>query len=221
MAIVRCSKCGKEYNSILPVCPSCGLDVSMSEVIDENGSLLDGTGGKDFKIIHRLNATFGNDVTIFKKDSRTYGVAQSICDIILPQMNYTRYSYIDEIVTKGFLRVNSYIDGIKKWGIINVNGEIVLPLIYDNIWRLKPQFIDITRIEKDGKHYIVNLEDKTSVKILKLMNGENKTMVNTNFETQDSNDIDLLDDVCRVFNGPYHNDALDIDQQSPEFWNSL
>lgn len=221
MAIVRCSKCGKEYNSILPVCPSCGLDVSMSEVIDENGSLLDGTGGKDFKIIHRLNATFGNDVTIFKKDSRTYGVAQSIRDIILPQMNYTRYSYIDEIVTKGFLRVNSYIDGIKKWGIINVNGEIVLPLIYDNIWRLKPQFIDITRIEKDGKYYIVNLEDTTSLKILKLMNGENKTMVNTNFETQDSNDIDLLDDVCRVFNGPYYNDALDIDQQSPEFWNSL
>ena len=207
MAIVRCSKCGKEYNSVLPVCPSCGLDVSMSEVIDENGSLLDGTGGKDFKIIHRLNATFGNDVTIFKKDSRTYGVAQSIRDIILPKMNYTRYSYIDEIVTKGFLRVNSYIDGIKKWGIIDVNGKIVLPLIYD--------------IEKDGKHYIVNLEDTTSLKILNLMNEENKTMANTNFETQDSNDIDLLDDVCRVFNGPYYNDALDIDQQSPEFWNSL
>ena len=82
MAILRCSSCGQEYNSVLPVCPSCGIDVSMSVTIDEQGSLHDGTGGKDFKIIHRQNTTFGNDVTIFKKDSCTYGIAQSIRDIV-------------------------------------------------------------------------------------------------------------------------------------------
>ena len=224
MAILRCSSCGQEYNSVLPVCPSCGIDVSMSVTIDEQGSLRDGTGGKDFKIIHRQNATFGNDVTIFKKDSCTYGIAQSIRDIVLPRMNYACYSYIDETVTKGFLRVNIKTNGTKRWGIIDVNGRMILPVVYDNIWPLKPQFIDNTLIEKDGKYYYINLEKTANTGTLKLMHASKMNALFSaglsNFDDKQE-DSKFVDEICRVFNSGLYNDALDIDQQSPEFWNSI
>lgn len=224
MAILRCSSCGQEYNSVLPVCPSCGIDVSMSVTIDEQGSLRDGTGGKDFKIIHRQNATFGNDVTIFKKDSCTYGIAQSIRDIVLPRMNYACYSYIDETVTKGFLRVNIKTNGTKRWGIIDVNGRMILPVVYDNIWPLKPQFIDNTLIEKDGKYYYINLEKTANTGTLKLMHASKMNALFSaglsNFDDKHE-DSKFVDKICRVFNNGLYNDALDIDQQSPEFWNSI
>lgn len=224
MAILRCSNCGQEYNSVLPVCPSCGIDVSMSVTIDEQGSLRDGTGGKDFKIIHRQNATFGNDVTIFKKDSCTYGIAQSIRDIVLPRMNYACYSYIDETVTKGFLRVNIKTNGTKRWGIIDVNGRMILPVVYDNIWPLKPQFIDNTLIEKDGKYYYINLEKTANTGTLKLMHASKMNALFSaglsNFDDKHENSK-FVDEICRVFNSGLYNDALDIDQQSPEFWNSI
>ena len=224
MAILRCSSCGQEYNSVLPVCPSCGIDVSMSVTIDEQGSLRDGTGGKDFKIIHRQNATFGNDVTIFKKDSCTYGIAQSIRDIVLPRMNYACYSYIDETVTKGFLRVNIKTNGTKIWGIIDVNGRMILPVVYDNIWPLKPQFIDNTLIEKDGKYYYINLEKTANTGTLKLMHASKMNALFSaglsNFDDKQE-DSKFVDEICRVFNSGLYNDALDIDQQSPEFWNSI
>ena len=224
MAILRCSSCGQEYNSVLPVCPSCGIDVSMSVTIDEQGSLRDGTGGKDFKIIHRQNATFGNDVTIFKKDSCTYGIAQSIRDIVLPRMNYACYSYIDETVTKGFLRVNIKTNGTKRWGIIDVNGRMILPVVYDNIWPLKPQFIDNTLIEKDGKYYYINLEKTANTGTLKLMHASKMNALFSaglsNFDDKQE-DSKFVDEICRVFNSGLYNDALDIDQQSPEFWDSI
>jgi hypothetical protein len=224
MAILRCSSCGQEYNSVLPVCPSCGIDVSMAVTINEQGSLHDGTGGKDFKIIHRLSTTFGNDVTIFKKDSYTYGVAQSIRDIVLPRMNYACYSYIDETVTKGFLRVNIKTNGTKRWGIIDVNGRMILPVVYDNIWPLKPQFIDNTLIEKDGKYYYINLEKTANTGTLKLMHASKMNALFSaglsNFDDKHE-DSKFVDEICRVFNSGLYNDALDIDQQSPEFWNSI
>lgn len=224
MAILRCSSCGQEYNSVLPVCPSCGIDVSMAVTINEQGSLRDGTGGKDFKIIHRQNTTFGNDVTIFKKDSCTYGIAQSIRDIVLPRMNYACYSYIDETVTKGFLRVNIKTNGAKRWGIIDVNGRMILPVVYDNIWPLKPQFIDNTLIEKDGKYYYINLEKTANTGTLKLMHASKMNALFSaglsNFDDKHA-DSKFADEICRVFNSGLYNDALDIDQQSPEFWNSI
>lgn len=227
MAILRCSSCGQEYNSVLPVCPSCGIDVSMSVTIDEQGSLRDGTGGKDFKIIHRQNTTFGNDVTIFKKDSCTYGIAQSIRDIVLPRMNYACYSYIDETVTKGFLRVNIKTNGTKRWGIIDVNGRMILPVVYDNIWPLKPQFINNTLIEKDGKYYYINLEKTANTGTLKLMHASKMNALfsagRLSYADYDdgSDNNNFVDEVCNVFNSGLYNDALDIDQQSPEFWNSI
>ena len=227
MAILRCSSCGQEYNSVLPVCPSCGIDVSMSVTIDEQGSLRDGTGGKDFKIIHRQNTTFGNDVTIFKKDSCTYGIAQSIRDIVLPRMNYACYSYIDETVTKGFLRVNIKTNGTKRWGIIDVNGRMILPVVYDNIWPLKPQFINNTLIEKDGKYYYINIEKTANTGTLKLLHASKMNALfsagQLSYADYDDgpDNNNFVDEVCSVFTSGLYNDALDIDQQSPEFWNSI
>ena len=102
-----------------------------------------------------------------------------------------------------------------------MNGRQVLPVVYDNIWRLKPQFIDITRIEINGKHYIVDLTDNTSVNIIKLLHEEIHNVGDTQLESQKNTDKEFIDEVCSVIDGPFFNDALDIDQQSPEFWNSI
>lgn len=227
MAILKCSGCGQEYNSVLPVCPSCGTDGAMAVTINEQGSLHDGTGGKDFKIIHRLNTAFGNDVTIFKKDSCTYGVAQSIRDIVKPRMNYAYYSYIDETVTKGFLRVNVKTNGTKRWGIIDVTGRLILPVVYDDIWRLNPQFINNTLIEKDGNYYYINLEEIANTGTLRFFHANKMNVLfsagQLSYDDYDDgpNNNNFVDEVCSVFNSGLYNDALDIDQQSPEFWDSI
>jgi len=219
MAIVQCgnNRCNMEYNKALPNCPYCGCSTEMAIIIDERAFIPDGTGSEYFKIIHRIDNPLGHDITIFRKDYNTYGVAQSIQDIILPRTQYIKYSYIDNEVTETFLRVNVAKDGMIKWGIIDINGEVVIPIEYDNIWKLRSSYIHRTRIEKNGHYYIVDLEKNAN-------NGE-KLIIKSGLikspKSLQDNSSNFIDEVCNVFNSPNYNDALDIDQQSPEFWNSL
>ena len=37
-----------------------------------------------------------------------------------------------------------------KWGIINKNGDIVLPVVYDDIWNFYGRNQDYITVEKDG-----------------------------------------------------------------------
>lgn len=92
-----------------------------------------------------------------------------------------------------------------KWGFINTNGTIVIPCEYDNV---EANF-------KDGKGKLIkNKEvfvfDKAGVLI-------------GSYEQEDY-DYDTSgydDDYPSIYDNPYYNDNLDMDQQSIEFWNSL
>lgn len=66
------------------------------------------------------------------------------------------FDYIDGF-SKGYARVkighatNSRSDSGNKWGIINTNGDIVLPLEYDNIWNFhNGKDLPYTTIKKNG-----------------------------------------------------------------------
>lgn len=81
-----------------------------------------------------------------------YGVLNLKGEIIVP---FGRYSYIDGF-DNGLARVklgqrtNGVLNSENKWGIINEEGEEVVPAIYDNIWKFYGKNRFSTRVEKDG-----------------------------------------------------------------------
>ena len=92
-----------------------------------------------------------------------------------------------------------------KWGFINTNGTIVIPCEYDNV---EANF-------KGGKGKLIkNKEvfvfDKAGVLI-------------GSYEQEDDyyDTSGYDDDYPSIYDNPYYNDNLDMDQQSIEFWNSL
>lgn len=95
-----------------------------------------------------------------------HGVVDVNGNIIVP---FGKYDWIDGF-TNGFARVkkgkasSNYINNGNKWGIIDENGNEVLPVENDSIWNFynKPQH-DI-KIENKGTTY--------SVKFSKLSNGK-------------------------------------------------
>ena len=60
-----------------------------------------------------------------------------------------RYSFIDG-VQGGLSRVCATINGKQKWGIINLQGEEVIPLIYDRIWNFWGHDRNDTTVVLDG-----------------------------------------------------------------------
>lgn len=46
-----------------------------------------------------------------------------------------------------------------KWGIINEEGEEVLPVVYDNVWNFLDKNLDYTTVERDGKKQKVYFHD--------------------------------------------------------------
>lgn len=212
MAILKCKCCGTCFNSVLPECYICHANFSTADVIDENGSLHDGTGSDEFEIISK------DDVIIFKRNSLKYGIASSFRNIV--SFQYDEYDFIDNPMIMGFSRVRK--DDL--WGIVNRKGVMIVPLMFDRIWKLKESYIDRVRLEKGGTWYIVDvvkLNESGTWNIVKAgIIGDRQQ--STEVESyRDENYGSLIDDVYGIGRNPYYNDALDIDQQSPEFWNSI
>lgn len=85
-------------------------------------------------------------------NSKGYCVMDRNGSIIVP---YGKYNYIDGY-SKGFARVkiagqsNGAINSKDKWGIINEQGEEVLPVEYDNIWNFYEKDRQSTKVIKNG-----------------------------------------------------------------------
>ncbi len=102
-------------------------------------------------------------VTVVENKAHQWGVIDSKGSIIVP---YGKYGWIDGF-DSGLARVRThmYPDGRKsllsmyKWGIINEDGEEVLPLIYDNIWNFLGKNRFSTRVEIKGKASEVYFHD--------------------------------------------------------------
>lgn len=94
-----------------------------------------------------------------------------------------------------------------KWGFINSEGIIVVPCEYDEI---ETSFKDGKgKLVKDDEIYIF---DKSG------------SQIDTYDKPRDDDDYydgGYYDDTPSIYDNPYYNDNLDMDQQSLEFWNSL
>lgn len=92
-----------------------------------------------------------------------------------------------------------------KWGFINTSGEVVVPCKYD----------EVDSSYKDGNGRLTRGQE-----IFVFDSNGNLTEHYTKeeeggyYETYD-------DDTLSIYDNPYYNDNLDMDQQSIEFWNSL
>lgn len=93
-----------------------------------------------------------------------------------------------------------------KWGFINSEGIIVVPCEYDEV---EASFENGKgKLVKDGEIYVFN---------------QKGSQIDTYDQSRDDDDYydGGYDDTPSIYDNPYYNDNLDMDQQSIEFWNSL
>ena len=94
-----------------------------------------------------------------------------------------------------------------KWGFINVKGESVVPFEYDEV---ESNFKDGKgKLARNGEIFVF---DKSG-RLIESYEQEK--------EYEDHYDGGYEDDTPSIYDNPYYNDNLDMDQQSIEFWNSL
>lgn len=68
-----------------------------------------------------------------------------------PLFPFGSYDWVDPYFLYGLARVKL----LGKWGIINIQGDLVLPLEYNNIWSLKEEYIHkIKVVLKEEKKYL-------------------------------------------------------------------
>lgn len=72
---------------------------------------------------------------------------------------FGKYSWCDSQFTCGFSRVMVYqsFEEKNKWGIIDTQGNIIVPLKYDNIWTLKEEYLF------NIKAFIGDIEEKLNL----------------------------------------------------------
>ena len=72
---------------------------------------------------------------------------------------FGKYSWCDPQFTCGFSRVMEYhyLEEKNKWGIIDILGDIVVPLKYDKIWAIKEEFLFSLKAFLGDKEERINL----------------------------------------------------------------
>lgn len=98
----------------------------------------------------------------------------------------------------------------KKWGFIDKSGKVVVPFDYDEVEKENSCYIGIKHEGKDKFWYRFNERG------IIINQGE------VDPDESDNYDYDSgYDDTPSIYDNPYYNDNLDMDQQSIDFWNSL
>ncbi|QFQ12069.1 WG repeat-containing protein [Pseudoprevotella muciniphila] len=99
-----------------------------------------------------------------------------------------------------------------KWGIINTNGENIVPYEYNDyeLFEYDEDDPDANKgkcqLVKDGKIFVFD---------------ENGTLIESYDKEDDYDYYSYEEPVRNPYDSPYYNDNLDMDQQSQEFWDSL
>jgi hypothetical protein len=152
-----CNECYSESDlikvSVLKAIPiSYGSEAKMIEyygVIDCNGVEL-----FELKYKHIQKSTDSKLLTLVNLDG-LYSVVTIDGKEIIPSK---KYAWIDGF-DLGLGRFNTFVDGKKKWGIINDVGEEVVPPIYDEIWKFYGKNRTTTKCIKDGHSVDLSLKD--------------------------------------------------------------
>ena len=89
-------------------------------------------------------------ITVVDYETRQHAVLDRAGNVIVP---YGKYSYIDGF-DHGLARVKSQDND--RWGLIDINGKVVLPIEYNRIWNFYEKNRTSTMLVKDGKERIVS-----------------------------------------------------------------
>ena len=151
---------------------------------------------------------------IYNKESRLYRVYTVQKDnqyavYLLNGEEIVRFKEYEWI--SGF---DSYLAIVKRgnlYGLINVYGDIVLPIEFDKIQDFYGKSLEGTRVYKNGK--------SNFVKFSKLVPDEPD--YDHWYDPDDPYYQDYYYPENDAYDSPYYNDALDFDQQEPEFWENL
>lgn len=120
-------------------------------------------------------------------------------------------------ITPQYNRCLDFLDNLgpvkqgQRWGFINHDGDIVVPFEYDEV-------------ENKGDHYIgIKIENNEKLGYRYDKNGNLINSVQKEEENYDSYQDEYWseDNSSSIYDNPYYNDNLDMDQQSIDFWNSL
>ena len=102
-------------------------------------------------MVNRSEKTYNNVMVIQRSDYK-WGVTDLEGNIIVP---FGKYDWIDGF-DQGLARVkigrvsSNQVNNSNKWGIINEEGEEVLPVEYDEIWKFIGKNRYSTKVVKDG-----------------------------------------------------------------------
>ena len=97
---------------------------------------------------------FGS-VKVIENRNYQWSIVDLEGNVIVP---FGKYDWIDGF-DHGLARVNKLCPDGKKWGIINMSGEEVLPLEYDSVWNFYGKNRYSTTIEKDGNQTTAYFSD--------------------------------------------------------------
>ena len=102
-------------------------------------------------MVNRSEKTY-NSVMVVQRSDYKWGVTDLEGNIIVP---FGKYDWIDGF-DQGLARVkigrvsSNQVNNSNKWGIINEEGEEVLPVEYDEIWKFIGKNRYSTKVVKDG-----------------------------------------------------------------------
>ena len=104
-------------------------------------------------------------VNVVENYQYQYGVTDNDGNVIVPFGKYAWISGFDHGLARvksifGSVRINLETGAVEnaKWGIIDIEGNEVLPLEYDEIWNFLGKGRSSTKIVKDGRAFDFDLE---------------------------------------------------------------
>lgn len=135
-----------------------------------------------------------------KEKNRVTGGLYGYCSIdgktVIDAVYESAYSFSEGLAA---VKVNG------KWGFINTSGEVVVPCKYDEV---DSSYKDGSgRLTRGQDIFVFDLNGNLTEHYTKEEDGDY-------YETYD-------DDTPSIYDNPYYNDNIDMDQQSIEFWNSF
>lgn len=113
---------------------------------------------------------------------------------------------------EGFINGIARVQKKGKMGIINWMGEIIVPIVYDEISEFYTSENPIATIRFGQVVYTVDLRELS-----------NSNPFRTIFEKKRRCNIREADysDCPSAYDSDYYNEGLDFDQQEPDFWDTL
>ena len=104
-------------------------------------------------------------VNVVENNLFQYGVTDNDGNVIVPFGKYAWISGFDHGLARvksifGIARVNLETGAVEnpKWGIIDMDGNEVLPVKYDEIWNFQGKGRSSTRVIKDGENFDFDLD---------------------------------------------------------------